>query len=308
MTEIEIRGAKLFYTERGSGQPVVFVHGGLSDYRTWAPQLDSIGESYRVITYSRRWHWPNAPIPAGGTSHMDTHVDDLAELITRLGAAPANVVGNSWGAYTSLVLARRYPALVRSLVIEEPPVIPLFFKKGAPTPGELVRAFALRPRTALALMRFGVTTIAPVTKLIKQGEDERAMIRFVHAVVGRRAYESLPEERRQQMRANVSEFAAEFRIDGGFASFTEDDARAIRVPTLALTGAKSPAVLIHLTERLLELLPDARRLVVPAASHIMHEENAPATNAAILAFLSERHAAAAKDSPASAGQERAGAM
>lgn len=290
MAEIEIRDAKLFYTERGSGEPVVFVHGGLSDYRTWATQLEAIGERYRAITYSRRWHWPNAPIPTGGTSHMDTHVEDLAELITKVGAAPANVVGNSWGAYTSLVLARRYPALVRSLVVEEPPVIPLFFKKGAPTPGELVRAFARRPRTALSLMRFGVTTIAPVTKLFKQGEDERAMVRFVHGVVGREAYESLPEERRQQMRANVSELAAEFRINAGFASFTEGDARAIRVPTLVLTGAKSPAVLVHLSERLLGLLPDARRIVIPAASHLMHEENAPATNAAILAFFSERRA------------------
>jgi len=293
MAEIEIRGAKLFYTERGSGEPVVFVHGGLSDYRTWAPQLEAIGERYRAITYSRRWHWPNAPVPAGGTSHMDTHVEDLAEFITSIGAAPANVVGNSWGAYTSLVLARRYPALVRSLVVEEPPVIPLFFKNGAPTTGELIRAFARRPRTAAALMGFGMTTIAPVTKLFKHGEDERAMIRFVHGVLGREAYESLPEERRQQMRANLSELAAEFRINAGFASFTENDARAIRVPTLALTGAKSPAVLVYLSERLLELLPDARRIVIPAASHVMHEENAPATNAAILAFLSERRALAA---------------
>jgi pimeloyl-ACP methyl ester carboxylesterase len=293
VAEIEIRGAMLFYTERGSGEPVVFVHGGLSDYRTWAPQLEAIGERYRAITYSRRWHWPNAPVPAGGTSHMDTHVEDLAEFITKVGAAPANVVGNSWGAYTSLVLARRYPALVRSLVVEEPPLIPLFFKRGAPTPGELLRAFARRPRTAAALMRFGMTTIAPVTKLFNQGEDEQAMVRFVHGVLGREVYESLPEERRQQMRANLSEMAAEFRINAGFASFTEDDARAIRVPTLALTRAKSPAVLIHLTERLLELLADARRIVIPAASHMMHEENAPATNAAILTFLSERRACAA---------------
>jgi pimeloyl-ACP methyl ester carboxylesterase len=69
-----------------------------------------------------------------------------------------------------------------------------------------------------------------------------------------------------------------------------DDAPAIRVPTLALTGAKSPAVRVRLSERLLELLLDARRVVNPAASHVMHEENAPATNAAILAFLSERRA------------------
>jgi len=40
--------------ERGTGEPVVFVHGSASDYRTWHSQLDELGQRYRTIAYSRR--------------------------------------------------------------------------------------------------------------------------------------------------------------------------------------------------------------------------------------------------------------
>ena len=41
----------------------------------------------------------------------------------------------------------------------------------------------------------------------------------------------------------------------------------------------------RLTDRLAELLPDARRLGIAGASHAMHEDNAPAFNVAVGAFL-----------------------
>jgi pimeloyl-ACP methyl ester carboxylesterase len=50
----ELRGVGLAYLERGSGQPVVFVHGSISDLTIWESQLGPIGESYRAIAYSRR--------------------------------------------------------------------------------------------------------------------------------------------------------------------------------------------------------------------------------------------------------------
>lgn len=56
-------------------------------------------------------------------------------------------------------------------------------------------------------------------------------------------------------------------------------------PTLLLTGEHSPAFLLRLTDRLHELLPHAERAQIDGASHLMHEENAPAVNAAIAGFL-----------------------
>ena len=42
------------------------------------------------------------------------------------------------------------------------------------------------------------------------------------------------------------------------------------------------------TDRLEELLPNVERVRIPSASHLMHEENAPATSEAILDFLGRR--------------------
>jgi pimeloyl-ACP methyl ester carboxylesterase len=52
-----------------------------------------------------------------------------------------------------------------------------------------------------------------------------------------------------------------------------------------LTGERSPAFLLRLTDRLEELLPIVERVEIPDASHAMHEENAPAVNEAIVGFL-----------------------
>jgi pimeloyl-ACP methyl ester carboxylesterase len=37
-----VNGATLAYREEGEGDPVVFVHGGLSDLRAWEQQLPEI--------------------------------------------------------------------------------------------------------------------------------------------------------------------------------------------------------------------------------------------------------------------------
>lgn len=302
--ETEVRGAKLFYTERGEGEPVVFVHGSISDYRTWAFQLDAVGARYRAISYSRRYHWPNAPVAPDGRSDMDTAVEDLAALLRSLGAAPAHLVGNSFGAFTSLVLARRHPELVRSLVLEEPPVIPLVIGQ-PPRPSRILASLARRPRVTLDVLAFGAKVIGPATALYARGEDQAAMLRFVYGVLGQEAYEALPEARREQMRANISSHAAEFRAQGGFSTLTADDVRHVTAPTLLLTGERSPRFLVRLSAMLRDLLSNCGAMTIPGASHAMHEENADATNDAILAFLRsvERrpHPVAATSRPELAG-------
>ncbi len=46
----KVNGTTLAYREQGEGEPVLFVHGGISDLRTWEQQLPAVGRSYRAIT------------------------------------------------------------------------------------------------------------------------------------------------------------------------------------------------------------------------------------------------------------------
>ena len=52
---IFINGDSIHYIDIGKGDPVVFVHGTLGDYRTWGLQLDTFARNHRVISYSRRF-------------------------------------------------------------------------------------------------------------------------------------------------------------------------------------------------------------------------------------------------------------
>ncbi|HLT29013.1 MAG TPA: alpha/beta hydrolase, partial [Myxococcaceae bacterium] len=63
MATIQLGNTQLAYEERGTGETVILIHGGFSDMRTWEANLEAFRERYRVITYSRRYHWPNDRIP-----------------------------------------------------------------------------------------------------------------------------------------------------------------------------------------------------------------------------------------------------
>jgi pimeloyl-ACP methyl ester carboxylesterase len=282
-----VDGATLAYREEGDGEPVVLVHGSASDLRTWGRQLPAMSESHRVIAYSRRYARPNADIPPGVDDQMTAHVDDLVGFLRAIDGAPAHLVGHSWGAFICLLTAIRHPRVTRSLVLQEPPVLSLFTST-PPRPREVLPLLVRRPRTALAILEFGARTIAPAQRAFRRGDDDAALETFAHGVLGKDTYERLPDERRQQARENLNTLRAQL-LGAGFPPLSEDDVRGVRVPTLLMTGDRSPAFLLRLTERLEALLPNAERIEIADASHAMQEEKPSAVNAAILGFLA-RHA------------------
>jgi pimeloyl-ACP methyl ester carboxylesterase len=279
-----VNGTTLAYCERGEGAPVVFVHGGTSDLRVWAEQLPAVGADYRAISYSQRYSRPNDPIEPEAPNPFGPHVDDLAVLIREIGAEPAHLVGSSSGAFISLLAAVRYPELTRSLVLCEPPALPLFASV-PPRATELMRLFATRPRTAIAIMRFALGTMLPTTRAFERGDDERALMTFLRGVLGEQTLRQLSEEILQVLRENIRTLRGAMLHEGAFPALADADVRGVKMPVLLVTGERSPAFLLRFTDRLEELLPNAERIEIPNASHIMFTENAPAFNDAIVAFL-----------------------
>lgn len=277
MTTANINGASFAYAEHGKGEPLVLVHGSASDYRTWQLQQEAFGKCFRTIVYSRRYHWPNKGISEDADYSMLEQVNDLHTLLLSRHDAPVHLVGHSYGALLCLLLAIRAPNIVRSLVLEEPPVIPLFVSD-PPTPLEIFKLLLSRPRTAAAIIKFGATGIVPATKAAKQGDMEAAMRIFGMAVLGREYYRRLTEARLEQVRANS--IKAEF-LGSGFAPLDAEQVRRVRIPTLLITGQRSPSLFHRLTDRLAELLPHAERTDIQGASHIVHEDNASAYNQAV---------------------------
>jgi pimeloyl-ACP methyl ester carboxylesterase len=279
-----VNGAALAYREQGGGEPVVFVHGSADDLRSWDQQLPAIGASYRAIAYSRRYARPNKDIEPDADNQTLPHVDDLVTFLRVMDATPAHLVGHSWGALICLLTAIRHPQVVRSLVLQEPPVLSLFMST-RPRPTELLRLFVRRPRTARVILSFAVKTALPAERAFRQGDDEAALQAYALGLLGKDTWRRIPKERKQQAFENVLSLRTQV-LGAGFPPLSDDDVRGVQAPTLLMTGARSPAYLPRLTDRLQQLLPNAERVEIAAASHLMNEENPAAANESILDFLS----------------------
>lgn len=272
---VRVNGVDLAYVERGRGAPVLFVHGSLGDYRLWGGQLAPFAERHRAVAYSRRYHWPNAQPGEGATYPLAQHVADLGALIEALGLAPAHVVGSSYGALTALTLAAERPALVRSLVLGEPPLLP--WLAGLPGGPALLEAFM-------------AAAFGPAQRAFARGEAEMGIRLFLDGVVGAGTFDQLPPEMRRAVLDNAAEMRAETVTppEEYFPALSAADVGRLATPTLLVQGEVSPPMFGRITEALARALPDAERATIPAASHLMHVQDPPAYNAAVLAFFA-RH-------------------
>ncbi|MEM7469593.1 MAG: alpha/beta hydrolase [Pseudomonadota bacterium] len=284
LSKININGAELYYVEKGSGEPLIFVHGAISDLRTWENQIETLSRHFKVISYSRRFARPNKDIGPGAGDPWETHVEDLAALIEETDSAPANLIGNSQGGYICLLTALKYPQLVKSLTIEEAPVVPLF-TGSPPSFAELLKNFFGHPFDTFHVMKFGLWTVPKVKKAFRDDETERALEIFGRAVLGDRWYESLSNQRYEQIVANHSSLKA-FWFHNEFPAITTNELKTLQIQVLLLTGTNSPEFLLALSRKLAAVLPNVTTKVIENASHLIHENNAPGVNDTVHAFLS----------------------
>jgi pimeloyl-ACP methyl ester carboxylesterase len=121
--EAEINGVRLTYVEQGAGEPMVFVHGLVSDLRIWQPIKDEIAKKYRFIAYAQRYFGTGPWNDDGELFSVGTLSDDLVKFIVSLKAGPVHLVAWSYGGQVATVAALKNPSLVWSLILYEPSVM-----------------------------------------------------------------------------------------------------------------------------------------------------------------------------------------
>ena len=98
---LAVNGYEMAYVERGSGPPLVLVHGAGLDFRYWAGQMEPFSVKYRTIAVSLRHYYPE-PWRGDGEFSLNEHVADLIAFIKQLGAGSVHLVGHSRGATVAL--------------------------------------------------------------------------------------------------------------------------------------------------------------------------------------------------------------
>jgi pimeloyl-ACP methyl ester carboxylesterase len=299
--EIDLHGASFAYRESGQGDPMVLVHANISDMRSWEPIEPRLADHFRVMTYSRRFAYPNLPADHRAHDALPQHAEDLIALIEKLQLGKVHLVGNSSGAFVCLLAAQLRPDLVRTLSLEEPPVVSMFLQALPPKPAELWKLLFSSPGALLELIKFGAGVIGPATKAFQQGNDGTALDIFARGVLGADAFANVTPARKQQMTDNVAAHRATM-LGAGLPVFTAADAAAIETPTLLIRGAETPGFQRRINQRLAALIPGAKEICVPNASHLVHEDNPQAVAEAVRMFCRSTDAlACTQPAVASAG-------
>ncbi len=274
-----MNGAVLSYAEQGRGQPVILIHGFLMDYRAWSGQISELAKNYRVIAYSLRHRWPNAPGrdddgPPMSELSASVNTADLAALIKSLRLGRVHLVGHSGGAAVALRMARDYPELVRSMVLGEP---------GA-------EAFAVND-PALEPMA-SPQRLEQVRQAFERGDIESALQIVRQVVVGPQvaSQPQIPWVRQMVLDNSWHLKSLWMRLERE-PPITCEQARLIKTPTLLLGGEESPAMFGAVLNGLAKCLPNHRRATLPGASHGLQLDNPEGFNAAVLKFLEQQRTA-----------------
>ena len=117
--KIRLNGSLINYFERGlpNGLPVVFIHGFPFSHEMWDPQMRTLSNRVRAISFDIRGHGTSDV--GDGQFTIELFVDDLIALMDHLVIDRAVLCGLSMGGYIALRAIERHPDRVRALVLCE---------------------------------------------------------------------------------------------------------------------------------------------------------------------------------------------
>ncbi|WP_084134680.1 alpha/beta fold hydrolase [Paenibacillus harenae] len=105
---------KLYYETAGAGQSVVLVHAHSVDRRMWDAQFAHLASSYHVVRYDMRGYGLSS-MPRADRNYL--HAEDLYKLIVHLGITQAHIVGLSLGSFVALDFMHLYSENTLSVAV-----------------------------------------------------------------------------------------------------------------------------------------------------------------------------------------------
>ena len=264
-----VNGVELDYELLGTGEPVVLIHWGVG--AVWAePLLDqpALTGHYRLLSYHRAGFACSTP-PAGPAT-MEAHAAHCHLLMRELGITRAHIVGHSSSVSVALQLALDAPEAVHTLTLIE----------------------AARPAPPTdTQQRFGTDVAQAAAQRYRAGDPAGAVDTFFRGVFGPGYRPELDHGMPGAFDQAVADAGAFFTQEMPALQqwpFTEDDARRIQQPTLAVLGTASPSMFAERQKLLLQWLPNAEPLDLPGLTHLMHGQNPTAVAEGLASFFA-RH-------------------
>ena len=265
-------GLRLAVETRAShGSPcLLFAHGFGQTRGAWGGAVAALAEQdCRCVSFDARGHGESDHLP-GGAYRMQQFADDLLGLARAQPELPV-LVGASMGGLLGLVVAgETQPAPFRALVLVD--ITPRWETRGverilafmqANPDGFASYADAAERIAAYLPQRRGRKSEAQLKPLLREGADGRLRWHWDPALLGG---DFIGDSERYQPRLLAA-------------------ARRIEVPVLLLSGARSDVVSHVTVAEFLKLVPHARHVEVPDATHMLAGDANDAFTREIAGFI-----------------------
>ncbi|MFK3846711.1 alpha/beta fold hydrolase [Stenotrophomonas sp. NPDC078853] len=262
-------GARIFYKDWGSGQPIVFAHGWPLSSDAWDPQMLFMGQNgFRVIAHDRRSHGRSSQTWDG--NNMDTYADDLAAVLEQAQVKDAILVGHSTGGGEVAHYVARHGSSRVAKVVLVGAVPPLMLQTAGNPEGTPLDVFdGIRKGTGGDRSQFFQDLATPFFGANRDGNAVTQGMRdsfWLQGMLGgvKGQYDC------------VREFS---EVD------YSEDLKKIDVPTLVIHGDDDQIVPIKAAaEKSIKLLANGTLKVYPGAPHGLTSTHADQFNADLLAF------------------------
>lgn len=269
MPTVPLADGTLRYEERGSGQPLVCVHGGWQNAQSWRPQVDRFADEYRVVTYDLRGHGNTGPTEPREYS-IDLFVDDLERLLAHLDVDRPILCGLSIGGMVLQSYLDRHPERARGAVIGGP-------LQSMP-PVDLPAA--MKPFVS------PVPTIVGMVSTMGPTATFQSLLGTIRATTGG-PWLTVDSAVRSQAMDAVGDVSREeyTKIFKALYGFVPPDLSHVQTPTLVLYGDDEAPSVKRQGERLADTLPRGSWQEIPDAGHLVNQDNPQAFNGACEAFF-----------------------
>jgi pimeloyl-ACP methyl ester carboxylesterase len=249
----DIDGVRIHYQEKGTGTPLVLIHGYTSSTYSWKDVFEPLSKTFRVIAVDLKGFGfsgkPDGDYSRRAQATLVTH------LLEHLHIEQAWLCGNSMGGAVALNVALANPGRVAGLILIDSAGIDV---KGS---GSLAPSYLLVPIVGRILIALSLTSDKLVREGLQKSFYDRAKV-----TDERVAYYYRPLQTRggqlAALRARTQ--ADQFPL--------EPELARLNVPTLILWGNQDALIPLEAGRKLNALIKDSKLVTFDLCGHLPQEE------------------------------------
>ena len=263
-------GPRVHYRDEGprDAPVIVLLHGSNADLHTWQPWVDRLKDRYRLIRFDQRGHGLTGA--AEGGYDANAFARDIRAFADALKLNRFVLAGNSMGGANALRFAMQHPERLAGLVLIDAGGAPIKREGGGNLAFTVLRMPVIGPLASQMMHR------SLVERSVRQSVSNQAVV-TPEAVDRYWELARLPGNRA----------ATRERFALPWTSFTADQVRAVKVPTLIMWGQEDALIPYAAAAWFRDHLPDARLVSYRGIGHLPMEEAPDASAQDLVRFLTD---------------------